>query len=173
MFSIYRGDDMERDQLRKQYPWLQELTRFKYEQRNSVEMSFEASRNAFNDDGNLFMIVLRRYVQAERRPELYFNFVEDSKYGARAQHLLFRLREDDLNGGLSPRAARQKQHSQQKVPFENTYIPNSHKNHCSWVLQMVKDRRPIGRDAPDDTQLHKESQVFPKPFSLSAGQPEH
>lgn len=63
MFSIDRGDDRERDQLRKQYLWLQELTRFKYEQRNSVEMSFEASRNAFNDDGNLFMIVLRRYVQ--------------------------------------------------------------------------------------------------------------
>lgn len=156
MFSIYCGHDKERDRLRKQYPWLQDLTRFKYEQPDSVEMAFEASRNAFNNDGNLFMIVLRRYVQAERLLELYFNFAEDIKFGARAQHLLFRLWEHERNGALSPLAARH-EHSRQKVPFEKTYIPDS--DHCSWALQMVKDRRPTGSDAADDAQLRKKLQV--------------
>lgn len=158
MFSIHCGHDKERDRLRKQYPWLQDLTRFKYEQPDSVEMAFEASRNAFNNDGNLFMIVLRRYVQAERLLELYFNFVEDIKFGARAQHLLFRLWEHERNGELSPLAARH-EHSRQKVPFEKTYIPDS--DHCRWALQMVKDRRPMGSEAPEDANLRKKLQVVP------------
>jgi hypothetical protein len=83
----------------------------------------------------------------------------------RAQHLLFRLWEHERKRALSPAAARQV-HRRQKVPFENTFVPE--RDHCSWAMQMVKDRGSTRSGADDDAQLHKKLQVPPKPSSPSA-----
>ncbi|KAK1830706.1 hypothetical protein QBC39DRAFT_101855 [Podospora conica] len=157
MFSIYCGNEKERDNLHKQYPWLEELTRFKSkrEQSDSVEQAFRKSRNTFNRDGKLFMIVLRRYIKVELQLELYFNFVEDKTHGVKALHLLHCLSEREQSGKLAPAPTREEHWRYSRVPFEDACIPE--KEQHSWSIQMVKDRRPTDSDSAPD--LHKRFDV--------------
>ncbi|KAK4448143.1 hypothetical protein QBC34DRAFT_381684 [Podospora aff. communis PSN243] len=145
MLSIYCGRDNECDRLRKHYPWLRGLTKFPPPDHERsvghVETDFASSRSAFNNDGNLFMVVLRRYVLAERLLELFFNFVEDRKHGGRAQFLLFRLQgleEEEL----APRSDLSRNWTTLQVPFEDTFIPDD--AFCDRATQIAKDRRGGG-----------------------------
>lgn len=135
MLTIARDDD-EGHMLQRQHPWLKELTESGKNHPSLPELV--KSQKAFFENGNHFMLTLRRFVQAETRREFYCWFVDDRNHGAWAQHLLYLLdlKEKEMSASPPP-----DDWSRNRVQPEDTHIPDSEGVFRDRIFKMVQCRR--------------------------------